>query len=84
MDFDKRSASRESLLDVFGSEGKVEEPDSLKSRAYSIILHRASISSSYLICVDAIAAAMVKVTALEIECCIARSIAREDMLELSS
>lgn len=63
------------MLDVFGLERGVEELDSLKSRAFSIISRRMSMFSLCLACMEAIAAATVEVTALEIECCIVEFIA---------
>ena len=84
MAFIRRSTGGESLLDAFRSGEGVEEPDSLKSRAFLIILRKASISSLCLVCADVIAAAMAEVTILKIEYCIAGSIAGEDMAEVSS
>lgn len=84
MDFNGRSVGGESLLDVFGSREGVEKPDFLRSRAFSIILRGASISSLCLVCANAMAAAMAEVIVLEIECFIARSIAGGDIPEVSS
>lgn len=84
MDFDWRSAGGESLLDAFGSGRGVEEPDSLKNRAFSIILHRASIFSLCLVCADAMVVATAELTTLEIKCYITGFIAGGDIPEVSS
>lgn len=84
MAFDERFAGKESLLDAFRSEGRIEEPDFLMSKVFLIISRRASIFSSCLVCANAMAAAMAEVTALEIMCYIAESNKGQDMLEVSS
>lgn len=72
------------MLDVFRSGGGVEEPNSLRSRDFLIILRMASISSLCLVCTDVMTAAMAEVTALEIKCCITGSIAGGNTSEVSS
>lgn len=83
MAFDGRSAREKTLLEVFKLVGRVEEPDSLKSKDFLIISCMVSISSLCLVCTDAMVVAMKEVTALEIECYIAGSIGGGNMLELS-
>lgn len=84
MAFDRRSASKETLLDAFRLEEGVEEPDSLKSKVFSIISCKASISFFCLVYADAMAAMTAEVTTQEIKCCIVGSIAGGDMPKMSS
>ena len=72
------------MLNAFGLERRVEEPDSLRNRVFSIILRRASISPLYFVCAEAKAAALAEVTALEIKCYIVGFITERAMLEMSS
>ena len=46
----------------------MEETESLRSKDFLIISRRASISSSYFICIASMAAATADVTALAIDC----------------
>lgn len=80
MVFDGKFAGGKRLLDAFGLKRGVEEPNSLKSRALSIILCRTSIFSLCLIYANVMSAAMAEVTALEIMNYIAGSIAGRKML----
>lgn len=72
------------MLDAFELRGGVEEPDSRRSRDFSIILHKANIFSLCLARTDAIAVATIEVIILEIEYYITGSIADGDMLEVNS
>lgn len=62
----------------------MEETDSLKSRDFLIISRKTSIFSLCFICTQAIAAAMVEETTLEIKCYMTRSIVGGVILKGSS
>lgn len=56
------------MLDAFKSGGEVEKAESLKSKDFSIISYRASISSSYFAYIMSTAAMTAGVTALVTDC----------------
>lgn len=70
------------MLDAFGLEKGVKKPDSLKSRTFLIISHRASMFSLCLASAEAMAAATAEVTVLKIECYIVGSITRRVVISL--
>lgn len=82
--FDGRSDKKKTLLKAFGLGGEVEEADSLKSKDFLIISRKMSIFSLCFICTEAIIAAIVEETTLEIKCYMARSIVGRVILKVSS
>lgn len=80
--FNGRSADGAILLDAFGSERRVEEPDFLKSRDFLIISHSVNISSLGLVYVPVMAAMTMEIIVLEITCYIARSIMGKNIPEV--